>query len=74
MMTVLTENSRYEVDIQGSRIRRTHGANPPTRNQGPDGEWQTYYDVDFGDTMLINWGAGKYTCTSPIVAIREYTP
>jgi hypothetical protein len=61
-----TLNSTYEVDREGKRIRRVSGVNPPTSNQGTDGEWKDYLyleDLPFGSLHIV-WAEGGSTITS----------
>lgn len=75
-MTLLhTEFSSYEIDQAQRRIRRIGGVNPPTPNQGPDGDWQSYESITrVGDGLMIVWDIGddriRRTWTSRIEAIE----
>lgn len=73
-MQFRTEHSTYEVDHETKRFRRLSSDHPPSKRQGPDGEWKEFYSV--GRIMhqmpvLILWDAtGAGTVTSPVVWIE----
>ena len=74
-MIFKTENSLYELDTKHKRIRRVHGAYPPTPRQRRDGEWEPYYEispVEQGAAPLIWWNAeGECTRLSTVKAIMD---
>lgn len=64
--------SRYELDIDGKRIRRLGGVKEPTHRQGVDGEWRSYEALGFlgyvdkepqfvciGFPVIVCWSIGK---------------
>lgn len=61
MLRFTTETgSQYELDTEGSRIRRMSNAEgrEATPRQGPDGEWKTYLSCGFpyvGGECVIVW-------------------
>lgn len=73
MITVTTENSVYEIDVENLRTRRIKGIEDPTPRQGPDSEWKSYANLQFVDGgVFFDWdGEGHGTLTSPIVATDE---
>jgi hypothetical protein len=59
-MIVWTERSRYEIDLEGKRIRRLTGLFAPTPRQGADGHWRGYQVLvpeppAVGEPMMILW-------------------
>jgi hypothetical protein len=70
MLRVVTQNSTYEFDTVGKRVRRLSGDAAPTARQGPDHVWKDYTRLDkvLGG-YLIDWdGKGHCTLTSQIVS------
>lgn len=70
--------SVYEVDENISSIRRIIGNEEPTPRQGLDGVWKKYSFIQWPeflnvDRLLIMWEAGKYTQTSPVLSVEEFT-
>jgi hypothetical protein len=68
-----TENSTYEVDRNGHRIRRLNGTHVPTPRQGEDGAWKHYEQISavvVGAEVLIIWqfddGIARATSTSRV--------
>lgn len=64
MLRVVTESgSRYEIDLDGKRIRRLSGNAPPTEHQGQDGEWRVFEDITglvVGDCPIVLWALDAY--------------
>lgn len=57
-MIFYTENSVYEVDLQGKRVRRLRGIGDPMPRLGKDGEWRPYASISpilKGLPVLIVW-------------------
>ena len=58
--------SEYQIDTDHHRVRRLGGPRTPTRNQGPDGEWQDYIRIEpvqpmQGLPLLIVWRVDEVT-------------
>lgn len=66
--TFRTLNSTYEVDRENKLIRRLAGINPPTSNQGEDGNWQPYQRLWMQPTgcVLIVFDPTRATLTSRV--------
>lgn len=78
---VNTENSSYEIDLDGQKIRRVRGSAAPTEHQKNDLGWQKYKDITelkIGQSLFIVWDfveesgqmRAKSTATSPLVSIK----
>lgn len=67
-----TENSTYEIDWDGKRVRRVTGVNEPTTNFGADNVWRELTDVQayYGRVMFV-FPDGKATITSEIRSSEE---
>ena len=84
-MKLITETgSNYEVDLESYRLRRLSGNASPTKNQGEDGEWQSFISISPirpTQPVLIVWrvdhdeeGLGvilRRTQTSPVVSVFD---
>lgn len=80
MQTIRTENSVYELDQQGSKVRRVSGGREPTMRFQPDGDWHEYQSVDIDMPeygMFIVWpydprpDMKAFTITSPVLSIED---
>jgi hypothetical protein len=73
VLKVETQNSTYEVDTVGKRIRRLNGSAEPTDRQGPDMVWKPYARLDkVLGCYLIDWdGEGHCTITSHVVSEKQ---
>ena len=75
-----TDNSTYEIDQDGLRIRRLEGVANPTPRQGADGEWKKYLEVspvEIGAPVVMIWryvnGLAQATKTSRVRQIIDKT-
>jgi len=69
--------SAYELDRDGSKIRRLAGEDNPTPRQGKDGEWRVFdfcSEVVAGVPVVINWEDVRCTVTSPVKMILPDGP
>lgn len=73
MLSVETQNSTYEIDPVGKRIRRLNGQSAPTDRQGPDRVWKDYHGLSkVMGCYLIDWdGEGHCTLTSRVISEKK---
>lgn len=73
-MKFFTQNSTYQVDVKGSRIRRLEGTGMPTMKFSKDGLWHAYTKlsaVDVGLFVVITWdGKPGHTTTSRVTLVE----
>ena len=70
-MIFRTQNSTYEIDTEGKRIRRLYGANDPEPRQGQDGEWKAYEevtDIEPGIPVIVVWRRDGLLARSTILS------
>jgi hypothetical protein len=69
ILEVETQNSTYEIDTVGKRMRRITGTAPPSDRQGPNGVWKNYAGITKHlGRYLIDWdGDGRTTITSTVI-------
>lgn len=75
MPTMLhTEFSVYEIEQAEKRIRRIANTQQFFDHRLADGEWKTYEHLaQYGDRIIVNFGGGKTTITSPVQHIQGDT-
>lgn len=77
IIRVSTQTSMYDVDIEGKRVRRVAGVDPPTERQGEDWVWRPFVNIWLKDRGIVfQWGwnengSANCTWTSDIVAVEE---
>lgn len=75
-LLVHTENSTYEIDRDGRRIRRIEGANEPTPRFSEDGLWHDYAELshlEVDRVFHISWLDGGMTLMSTVLDIEDGT-
>ncbi len=67
-VTILTQNSAYEINQEEKMIRRLAGSNNPVYTDHPDGDWKAYLEirgVALGHRAVIQF-PDRYLMTSTI--------
>lgn len=82
MIRVTTENSAYEIDQEGKRIRRVRGTAPVTGYMPEEGDWKEFTGISggtIGSPLTIIWDdkgedpvrPWRCTVTSLVILIEE---